>query len=284
MSKKDVEKENLDAKTEKVAKEDNSDKKVVKEDDFTKKEPIVSDYNGYDYKKDFWENTDREYEDQADRMAIRKLLPKRMMKFADIGGGYGRLASEYLKRARKVYIFDYSKTELAQAKETYGDAIETKAGDIYELPFKDNELDGLMMVRVTHHLKYLDKAVGELYRVLKPGGVAVIEVANKRTLPKMARFLIGKSNVNPFDRSVANYREISKDGFYNYHPKYVEDIFDRIGFKVVRVLSVSNFRSKSLKKVFGTERLIKMENKAQKRLAGIRFAPSIYYKLRKPEE
>lgn len=247
-------------------------------------EKVISDYNGYDYKKDFWENTNREYEDQADRMAIRKLLPKRMEKFADIGGGYGRLANEYLKRAHKIYIFDYSKTELAQAKEIYGDKIETKAGDIYELPFKDNELDGLMMVRVTHHLKDLEKAVGELYRVLKPGGIAVIEVANKRTLPKMARFLVGKSSVNPFDRKVANYKEISKDGFYNYHPKYVEDIFDRIGFKRERVLSVSNFRNKTLKKVFGTDRLIKMEDSAQKTLAPVRFAPSIYYKLRKPEE
>ena len=116
-------------------------------------EKVISDYNGYDYKKEFWEDVDREYEDQADRMAIRKLLPKRMEKFADIGGGYGRLANEYLKRAHKVYLFDYSKTELKQAKEIYGDKIETKAGDIYKLPFKDDELDGLMMVRVTHHLK-----------------------------------------------------------------------------------------------------------------------------------
>lgn len=247
-------------------------------------EKIVSDYNGYDYKKEFWENADREYEDQADRMAIRKLLPKRMEKFADIGGGYGRLANEYLKRARKVYIFDYSKSELKQAKEIYGDKIETKAGDIYKLPFKDNELDGLMMVRVTHHLTYMDKAMAELYRVLKPGGVAVIEVANKRTLPKMARFVLRRSRVNPFDRKVANYKEISADGFYNYHPKYVEEIFERTGFKCEKVLSVSNFRSKSLKKILKTNNLVKMEDKAQQFLAPIRFAPSIYYKLRKPEE
>lgn len=246
-------------------------------------EKVISDYNGYDYKKIFWEDADREYEDQADRMAIRKLLPKRMEKFADIGGGYGRLANEYLKRARKVYIFDYSKTELAQAKEIYGDKIETKAGDIYALPFKDNELDGLLMVRVTHHLKDMKKAISELYRVLKPGGVAVIEVANKRTLPKIARYITGKSKVNPFDRKVANYKEIAKNGFYNYHPKYVEDIFANIGFKTERVLSVSNFRSNSLKKVLGTKNLIKMENHVQQTLAPVRFAPSIYYKLRKPE-
>lgn len=247
-------------------------------------EKVISDYNGYDYKKEFWEDVDRQYEDQADRMAIRKLLPKRMEKFADIGGGYGRLANEYLKRARKIYLFDYSKTELKQAKEIYGDKIETKAGDIYDLPFKDNELDGLMMVRVTHHLKDMKKAMAELYRVLKPGGVAVIEVANKRTLPKMARFLTGRSKVNPFDKKVANYKEISKDGFYNYHPKYVEEIFETTGFKCERVLSVSNFRSKALKKMIGTDRLVKMEDTAQKALAPIRFAPSIYYKLRKPEE
>ncbi len=246
-------------------------------------EKVISDYNGYDYKKEFWENVDREYEDQADRMAIRKLLPKRMEKFADIGGGYGRLANEYLKRAHKIYLFDYSKTELKQAKEIYGDKIETKAGDIYDLPFKDGELDGLMMIRVTHHLKDMKKAINELYRVLKPGGVAVIEVANKRTLPKMARFITGRSKVNPFDKKVANYKEISKDGFYNYHPKYVEEIFEKTGFKCERILSVSNFRSKTLKKVIGTDRLVKMEDSAQKALAPIRFAPSIYYKLRKPE-
>ncbi|MBR2998682.1 methyltransferase domain-containing protein [Candidatus Saccharibacteria bacterium] len=245
---------------------------------------VISDYNGYDYKKIFWEDADREYEDQADRMAIRKLLPKRMEKFADIGGGYGRLANEYLKRARKVIIFDYSKSELKQAKEMFGDKVETRAGDIYELPFKDDELDGLMMIRVTHHLKDLDDAVAELYRVLKPGGVAVIEVANKRTLPKMARYITGRSKINPFNKKVANLKELSKDGFFNYHPKYVEEIFDKVGFKREKVLSVSNFRSKGLKKTFGTNNLVKMEDKAQSVLAPIRFAPSIYYKLRKPEE
>ena len=79
-------------------------------------EKVVSDYNGYDYKKDFWENTGREYEDQADRMAIRKLLPKRMEKFADIGGGYGRLANEYLKRAHKVIILTIQRRSLSRRR------------------------------------------------------------------------------------------------------------------------------------------------------------------------
>lgn len=246
-------------------------------------EKVISDYNGYDYKKIFWEDADRKYEDQADRIAIRRLLPKQMHKFVDVAGGYGRLAKEYLPRAKDVTIFDYSKSELEQAKREFGDKIHTRAGDIYKMPFADATFDGLMMVRATHHLKDLKKAVGELNRVLKPGGVAVIEVANKRTLPKMVRYAFGRSDVNPFDKRPSNLKNIDKDGFYNYHPAYVEKIFREAGFEIVEILSVSNFRSATLKRLFKTKTLVKLERRAQKPLAALRFAPSIYYKLVKTD-
>ncbi|MBQ7802581.1 class I SAM-dependent methyltransferase [Candidatus Saccharibacteria bacterium] len=240
---------------------------------------LVADYNGYDYKKIFWEDGGREYEDLADRMAIRKLLPDSMDDFVDIAGGYGRLADEYLGRAKTCTIFDYSKTELADAKKKYGDRIKTKAGDIYSLPFKDEEFDGLMMIRATHHFADMPKVISELYRVMKPGGVAVIEVANKKTLPKMFRYWFKKSEINPFDREPSYLKDLN---MYNYHPKYIENLFKKQGFKILKVLSVSNFRSTRLKKLFGTKRLSRLEKGAQSALAPIRFAPSIYYKLEKP--
>ncbi|MBQ3352355.1 class I SAM-dependent methyltransferase [Candidatus Saccharibacteria bacterium] len=242
----------------------------------------ISDYNGYDYKKIFWEDADRKYEDAADRMAIRKLLPKHMENFVDIAGGYGRLADEYLPRAKSATLFDFSKSELKQAEEKYGKKLKTKQGDIYNLPFKDGEFSSLMMIRATHHFKDMDKVLAELYRILRPGGVAVIEVANKRTLPRIARYLTGKTKVSPFDRKVVNLSDIDKDGFFNYHPKYMENLFIDTGFDIDKVLSVSNFRSQGLKKVFGTKNLIRLEKGAQTILAPIRFAPSIYYRLKKP--
>lgn len=245
------------------------------------KKEVVADYNGYDYKKIFWENADRKYEDMADRMAIRRLLPEHMGKFVDIAGGYGRLADEYLPRADVATLFDYSKTELAQAKELYGSKLKTQPGDIYELPFKDGSFDALMMVRATHHFKDMQKVSDELYRILKPGGVAVVEVANKKTLPKMVRYWTKKSEINPFSREVAHLKDLNSDGFYNYHPKYIEEVFKKSGFKIKKVLSVSNFRSAKLKKIFGTKNLVRMEKVAQGMLAPIRFAPSIYYKLEK---
>lgn len=242
---------------------------------------IVADYNGYDYKKIFWEDADRKYEDMADRIAIRKLLPEHMDSFVDIAGGYGRLADEYLPHAKSATLFDYSKTELTEAKELYGDKLKTQPGDIYDLPFKDNTFDALMMIRATHHFKDMQKVSDQLYRILKPGGVAVIEVANKKTLPKMFRYWFKKSDINPFSREVAHLKDLNSDGFYNYHPKYIEEIFQKSGFKIKKVLSVSNFRSAKLKKIFGTKNLIRMEKAAQSLLAPIRFAPSIYYKLEK---
>lgn len=240
---------------------------------------VVADYNGYDYKKIFWEDADRKYEDLADRMAIRRLLPKHMDTFVDIAGGYGRLADEYLPRATSATLFDYSKTELAQAREIYGDRLKTKPGDIYSLPFDNNSFDALMMVRATHHFQNMQKVSNELYRILKPGGIAVIEVANKKTLPKMVRYWTKKSDINPFSLEPAHLKDLNSDGFYNYHPKYIEAIFKNSGFKIDKVLSVSNFRSAKLKKAFGAKNLIRLEKGAQTALAPIRFAPSIYYRL-----
>jgi len=249
-------------------------KKVEKTDP----KDVVSDYNGYDYKKIFWEDADRAYEDQADRMAIRKLLPKHMETFVDVAGGYGRLAKEYLDRADDVTIFDYSQSELDDAKKEFKDRVHTVQGDIYNMPFAKNSFSALLMVRATHHLKNMPKAAEELHRILKPGGVAVVEVANKKTLPKMVRFLTFRSKVNPFDKNPSDLG-LGKDGFYNYHPKYIEKIFESAGFEIAEILSVSNFRSATMKKVFKTDTLVKMENAAQKPFAKMRFAPSIYYKL-----
>lgn len=240
---------------------------------------VVSDYNGYDYKKIFWEDADRKYEDMADRLAIRRLLPAEMGEFVDIAGGYGRLADEYLPRAKSATVFDYSETELAQARELHGDQLKTQAGDIYSLPFADNTFDALMMIRATHHFQDMQKVSDELYRVLKPGGVAVIEVANKRTLPRMFRYWTGKTDLNPFSLEPVHLKEIDADGFYNYHPKYIEEIFKHSGFKIDTVLSVSNFRNAKLKQLLGTKNLIRLEKGAQRLLAPVRFAPSIYYRL-----
>ncbi|MCL2094645.1 class I SAM-dependent methyltransferase [Candidatus Saccharibacteria bacterium] len=239
----------------------------------------VIDYDGYDYADDFWGNGKREYEDQADRLAIQRLLPKKAANFIDVAGGYGRLADEYLNRGYgKVTLFDYSKDLLNQAKKHYGAKLHTQQGDAYQMPFQDASCDALMMVRATHHFSDFDQVVSEISRILKPGGIAVIELANKRTLPRVFRYWFGRSKVNPFSHDSI---DITGKGFYNYHPKYAEALFAAHGLKVQKILSVSNLRSNRLKRTFSTKFLMSIEKFSQRALAPFRFGPSVYYQLKK---
>jgi len=66
-------------------------------------------------------------------------------------------------------------------------------GDITELPYDDNVFDATMCVAVIHHLdtrEQRQKAVKELYRVTKPGGLIMIQVwAHSATKIRPHRFV-----------------------------------------------------------------------------------------------
>lgn len=48
--------------------------------------------------------------------------------------------------------------------------------DVTSLKFKSNSFDIVICISVLEHVKYYQKAVSEIYRVLKPGGEAVVSV------------------------------------------------------------------------------------------------------------
>jgi SAM-dependent methyltransferase len=49
-------------------------------------------------------------------------------------------------------------------------------GDILSIPFQDNDFDALICIHVLEHIEDDRKAIGEIYRVLKAGGQAIIAV------------------------------------------------------------------------------------------------------------
>jgi len=238
---------------------------------------VIADYTDTDYQKDFWSNSNREYEDMADRMAIKKLLVSGEA-VVDIGGGYGRLTPEYIDMFKQVNLFDYAQTLLDQAKSKYQDKIKIHQGSIYNLPFNDGSMDQAIMVRVSHHVEDLDTVMKEIFRVLKNKGRAIIEIANKKNFLEIMRYLFGKSEMRPFDLQPTSRNQ---KGFYNYHPKYVERIFKQNNFRIKRILSVSNFRNEYIKKIISVRILGLMESLLQKPLGRLRLAPSIYYLLEK---
>lgn len=64
----------------------------------------------------------------------------------------------------------------AEAERRAGGSVELVDGDAYTLPFEDASFDVIRCERVLQHLDHPDRAVGEMARVLKPGGrVALID-------------------------------------------------------------------------------------------------------------
>ncbi len=240
----------------------------------------ICDYSDTDYEKEFWKGTGREYEDAADKIAVLRLLPKSGGTILELGAGFGRLAESYHQRFQHIILFDYAQNLLDKAKWHFGEnpKFSFVQGSVYKLPYDALKADAMLMVRVSHHLEHIENMLDEAARVLKPNGIFVMEYANKRNLKEIIRWLFGRSHMNPFQVSVTDR---TQKGFYNYHPAYIEKLAEKAGFRIEKVLSVSNFRLNMLKKLIGVKALLTLEAVLQRPLGFVRLGPSIYLKLRK---
>jgi SAM-dependent methyltransferase len=105
----------------------------------------------------------------------------------DLGCGAGRHAFEALRRGARVVAFDYDEAELkdvaamAAAMGAAGDvaasaASATTRGDATRLPFPDGSFDRVIAAEVLEHIPDDEAAIGELARVLRPGGTMAVTV------------------------------------------------------------------------------------------------------------
>ncbi|MEC4003120.1 methyltransferase domain-containing protein [Flavobacterium sp. SUN052] len=126
---------------------------------------------------------------------------------------------EFYKRFKKQSNIEYTTTDLLSP------LADVKA-DICNLPFKDNEYDILLCNHVLEHIPDDTKAMQELYRVLKPGGMGIFQIP--QDLSRAITFS---------DDSIVDQKERAKIfGQYDHVRVYGRDYFDKlrsIGFKVI---------------------------------------------------
>ncbi|MCF6294807.1 MAG: methyltransferase domain-containing protein [Flavobacteriaceae bacterium] len=124
----------------------------------------------------------------------------------------------FYKRFRKLKNLDYTTTDL------YSPLADVKA-DICDLPFGDNEFDIIFCNHVLEHIPDDTKAMQELYRVLKVGGMGIFQIP--QDLSRETTFE---------DDSIIDKKERAKIfGQYDHVRVYGRDYFDKlrsIGFKV----------------------------------------------------
>jgi len=124
----------------------------------------------------------------------------------------------FYKRFRKLNNLDYTTTDLNSP------LADVKA-DICDLPFSDKSFDFILCNHVLEHIPDDTKAMNELYRILKPGGTAILQIPQE--LDRAESFQ---------DDSITDPKERAKIfGQYDHVRVYGRDYFDKlraVGFKV----------------------------------------------------
>ena len=124
-----------------------------------------------------WESLEPCFEGNGIRhQALSSLLPKGLV-FADVGCGTGFMTRTLATRAARVILIDHSSGMLEKARTELSGAaadLEFRVGELDALPLADEEVDGVFVNLVLHHVPDQRTTVRELRRVLRRGGSLVI--------------------------------------------------------------------------------------------------------------
>lgn len=235
--------------------------------------PPVCDYEGSDYQTSFWDEGGRAYEDKAEEIALKRLLPKSGKLLLEIGAGAGRNTPRYTG-CERIVLLDYSRTQLLQAQERLGTSERYiyVAADAYKLPFVDGLFDGATMIRTLHHMQDAPAALRQVRRVLQPAGSFILEYANKLNLKAILRYALGKQDWSPFTPEPVEFAALN----FDFHPKTVRKWLDEIGFDLQRQLTVSHFRIGVIKRIFPANFLAWLDSFAQLTGDWWQLAPSVF--------
>jgi ubiquinone/menaquinone biosynthesis C-methylase UbiE/DNA-directed RNA polymerase subunit RPC12/RpoP len=235
----------------------------------------VCDYEGSNYQNDFWGKGEREYEDQAEQIALKAMLPKAGRLFLEIGAGAGR-QTPLLKNFDHLVLMDYSRTQLEQARERLGTSTQYTcvAANVYQLPFKQKVFDAAMMIRVMHHLVEPLAALKEVKSVIADGGAFILEFANKQNLKSILRYALRRQTWNPFSPESVEFVKLN----FDFHPRTMRQWIREAGFEIQAQRSVSHYRIGALKKIVPPRWLAALDGAVQPTGEWLQFAPSIFVK------
>jgi ubiquinone/menaquinone biosynthesis C-methylase UbiE len=233
----------------------------------------ICDYEGTDYHHDFWEGQGRDYEDLAERIALRRLLPRTGRRLVDLGGAFGRL-SEFYAGYEQVVLLDYSRSLLRQAQARLGrdGRIVYVAANLYALPFADSAFDAAMMVRVMHHVEDVPTALTEIGRCLTGSGTFVLEFANKRHVKSIVRYALRAQRWSPFDQAPYEFAPMH----FDFHPAWMRARLAEAGFHVKRQRTASHFRLGMLKRLIPPRTLAALDGLCQPSGRWWQLTPSVF--------
>jgi len=133
----------------------------------------IPDYERYDYSK-VWRG--RGIEERAERELVSRWAVGGTG--IELGGGFGRLTRDLEKRIGRMFMLDYSLSNLRRASSRLSKTTLVR-GSLDKLPFEDSVFDFVALVRVIHHVPDPDSLLAEVVRVARNGGTFVLGIANE---------------------------------------------------------------------------------------------------------
>lgn len=113
------------------------------------------------------------------------------MRIADLGCGSGVFTNILSSMGFAVTGLDLSPALIARAKKSFPQ-IEFQVGDVEDLPYPAESLDGVLLSGILHHLPDKTACARSVHRVLKKGGVFMAFDPNRRN-PFMWLYRVKKS-------------------------------------------------------------------------------------------
>jgi len=124
----------------------------------------------------------------------------RVSRAADVGTGTGHFATDLAAHGLTVIGVDLSLPMLsaAQAK---GQAVHLLQGDAAALPLATASFDLVLSVTALEFVAHPERAIAEMWRVLRPGGRLVVGVLNELSPWAWARHRESKTQETPFSHA-----------------------------------------------------------------------------------
>jgi len=178
------------------------------------------------------------------KKAINELKKDQPKNILDVATGTGDFAFEALSilKPEKITGVDISAgmLEIAKqkiAKRNLGHLFEVKLGDSEKLPFADNTFDAVTVAYGVRNFENLEAGLADIFRVLKPGGKAVVlEFSKPKAFPIKQLYNFYFNYITPGIGKL-----FSKDSrAYSYLPESVAafpdgksftNLMDKVGYK-----------------------------------------------------
>ena len=157
--------------------------------------------------------------------------------FQDIGCGPGYLIAVIAKSLPHLSIIgvDIAEEMLQKAANNMSslglsERVSFRQGDIQKLPFEDDSLDFVISTLSLHHWSDPEKALPEIYRVLKPGGQFLI-FDLRRDCRRFFYWIIWFAQTFVVPAAIRNVNEPTGSALSSYTPAEMETILWRIPFE-----------------------------------------------------